>query len=209
MKSWISHYQKYFKRNLRVVANGSKRGLLYDIYDRSEGFEILFQELSKIKTRDLQIIETGTVRKPNNWKDGNSGMMFAEFVKMQGGFVRSVDIKQSAVDAANNFIDQEYFKAYCSDSVEWLKSLEDLDKVDLFYLDSYDVKWKDDKLSAEHHLNEFKAIEPFLNNCIVGIDDNAFLEDGTRTGKGRAIYDYLVEKDIYPLWDNYQIIYRF
>lgn len=209
MTSWISHYQKNFKSNLRVVASGSKRGLLYDIYDRSEGFEILFQELFKIKTQDLQIIETGTVRKPNNWKDGNSGMMFADLVKMQGGFVRSVDIKQSAVDAANGFIDQNYFKADCSDSVVWLESLDDLSNVDLFYLDSYDVKWMDDTPSAEHHLNEFKAIEPYLKDCIVGIDDNAFKADGTRTGKGRAIYNYLAAKDIFPLWDNYQIIYRF
>lgn len=209
MTSWISYYQQNFKHNLKVVASGPKRGLLYDIYDRSEGFEFLFNELFKINNTNLQIIETGTVRKPNNWKDGNSGMMFADLVKMQGGFVRSVDIKQSAVDAANSFIDQDYFKAYCSDSVAWLKSLDDLSNVDLFYLDSYDVKWADDTPSAEHHLNEFKAIEPYLKDCIVGIDDNAFKVDGTRTGKGRSIYNYLAAKDIFPLWDKYQIIYRF
>ena len=209
MHKWIKHYNTHYKKHLRVIASGSKRGLKSDLYDRAEGFEFLFTELLNLTNSELQIIETGTVRKPNNWKDGNSGMIFAELVKMQGGFVRSVDLKKNAVNAANEFIDNNYFKAYQSDSVAWLESLDDLSNVDLFYLDSYDVKWMDDTPSAEHHLNEFKAIEPYLKDCIVGIDDNAFKADGTRTGKGRAIYDYLAAKDIFPLWDKYQIIYRF
>ena len=135
MHKWIKHYNTHYKKHLRVIASGSKRGLKSDLYDRSEGFEFLFTELLNLTNSELQIIETGTVRKPNNWKDGNSGMIFAELVKMQGGFVRSVDLKKNAVNAANEFIDNNYFKAYQSDSVAWLESLDDLSNVDLFYLD--------------------------------------------------------------------------
>jgi hypothetical protein len=130
---------------------------------------------------------------------------------MHSGFVRSVDINQEAVDTANQFIDQQYYKSFCSDSVAWLASLEDLDTVDLFYLDSYDVRWHDDRDSAEHHLKEFQAIEPHLTpGCVVAIDDNSrLLENNKRTGKGRMIVEYLESKGIYPIYDKYQIIYKF
>jgi hypothetical protein len=89
--------------------------------------------------------------------------------------------------------------------------LEDLNTVDLFYLDSYDVKWNDDRLSAAHHLKEFQAIENHLKSgCIVAIDDNSrLLENNQRTGKGRMIVEYLESKGIKPIYDAYQIIYKF
>jgi len=210
MNTWIDVYQQKYKLLLNRRSSGIKRGLKSDIYDRSEGYEIIFKNLLQIKSSNFQIIETGTVRNPMNWKDGNSGFLFAEFVKTHGGFVRSVDIDQNAVNTANNFVDNQYYKSFCSDSVSWLSSLQDLSNIDLFYLDSYDVEWLDDDPSAQHHLKEFKAIEPFLNrNCIVAIDDNSFLISGQRTGKGRAIYNYLAEKNIFPIHDEYQIIYKF
>jgi hypothetical protein len=96
------------------------------------------------------------------------------------------------------------------DSVTWLQSLADLDQTDLFYLDSWDVKWHNDHDSAVHHLREFQAIEPHLKSgAMIAIDDNSrFVESGVRTGKGHYIADYLAAKGILPVYDNYQIIYR-
>lgn len=207
--NWLEIYKSNYKHLLKQSASGVKRGLLTDIYDRSDGFEIIFNELFKIKSNNFQIIETGTLRKPNNWKDGNSGFLFSELVRLHDGYVQSVDIDKAAVDVANIFVDKKYFIAHHSDSVTWLLSQTNLESIDLFYLDSYDVRWLNDGPSAEHHLNEFKVIEPYLKNCIVAIDDNAFLSTGARTGKGRAIYEYLEKKNIFPIWDKYQIIYRF
>jgi len=209
MSYWLDTYKSLYKNKLALKINGQKRGLKVDPYDRSEGFSIIFEELFKLKEKNFQIIETGTVRDPGNWRDGNSGFLFSELVKAHGGFVRSVDISQQAVNIANSFIDKLYYRATCSDSVTWLNSLRDLENVDLFYLDSYDVDWKEDGPSADHHLKEFLEIEPYLKNCIVAIDDNSFLLNGTRTGKGRAIVQYLQSKNIYPIFDNYQIIYKF
>ena len=76
-------------------------------------------------------------------------------------------------------------------------------------MDSYDVEWSDDEPSATHHLNEFLVIEPFLKNTVVAIDDNSFLTSGKRTGKGRKIFEYLEKKSILPVYDEYQIIYKF
>lgn len=212
--NWINEFDKKYLPilNDQILKSGAckKRNVVNGLYDRGLGYRLMFELLFENKNENFQIIETGTVRNPNNWKDGNSGLMFAELVKMHGGFVRSVDINQEAVNTANNFIDQKYYKSFCSDSVKWLESLDDLNEVDLFYLDSWDVKWHDDQASAEHHLKEFKAIEPFIRKgTIVGIDDNTFLLDGKRTGKGRMIFEYLKSKSILPVYDKYQIIYKF
>lgn len=210
MDNWINTYCEKYKPFLNLKSNGAKRGLSKDIYNRSQGYQIIFENLLEIKQSDFQIIETGTIRNPMNWKDGNSGFLFSEMVRIHGGFVKSVDIDQRAVDTANGFVDPSFYKSFCSDSVEWLKNQKDLGQIDLFYLDSYDVEWADDNPSADHHLKEFLVIEPFLlPGKIVAIDDNSFLTSGKRTGKGRKIFEYLESKSILPIHDEYQIIYRF
>lgn len=209
-QTWIEYYTQHYAPNLDLTSSGEKRGLTRNIYNRATGYKLIFEQLLTFKHSNFNIIETGSTRKPNNWKDGNSGAIFADFVSRAGGFVRSVDIDAEAVIAANGHIDSQYHLATCSDSVSWLSSLTDLDQVDLFYLDSWDVKWANDAGSAEHHLKEFLAIEPYLNrDCVVAIDDNSFLSNGQRTGKGRAIHQYLESKGILPIYDDYQIIYRF
>jgi hypothetical protein len=213
--NWLDDFKKTYLPllNTAILKTGAcqKRQCIDGLYDRGPGFQLMFELLFENKNSNFQIIETGTVRNPNNWKDGNSGFLFSELVKTHNGFVRSVDINQEAVDTANQFIDQKYYKSFCSDSVAWLASLEDLNTVDLFYLDSYDVRWLDDRDSAEHHLKEFLAIEPHLKSgAIVAIDDNSrLLDSGRRTGKGRCIVEYLESKSILPIYDKYQIIYKF
>ena len=73
------------------------------------------------------------------------------------------------------------------------------------------MKWNDDHASADHHLREFQVIEPSLKpGALVVIDDNSrFLNSNQRTGKGHYIADYLQAKGHEPLYDHYQIIYRF
>ena len=207
--TWLKHYRDNYFDLLNSNTSGAKRGLHEGLYCRADGFNMIFAYLESLQHPEYHIIETGTIRKPNNWKDGNSGFLFAELTKMHGGLVKSVDINQKAVDTANNFVNSKHYTAYCSDSVAWLKQQTDLDQIDLFYLDSYDVEWSDDEPSATHHLNEFLVIEPFLKNTVVAIDDNSFLTSGKRTGKGRKIFEYLEKKSILPVYDEYQIIYKF
>lgn len=211
MKDWMRIFEKEYKPFLNIGISKKRYAQYKNLYQRAPGFEIIFKELLSIKNKDFQIIETGSTRKPGNWKDGNSGIVFSDFVKTVGGFVRSVDINQKAVDTANANIDSDFHKAFCSDSVSWLSSLDNLEKVDLFYLDSYDVDWDNDIPSAEHHLKEFLSIEKFITkDTIIAIDDNVLgREDNKRAGKGRLIFEYLDSKNIKPIYDGYQIIYRF
>jgi len=191
--------------------SAAKRGLHSGFGQRIEGFRLMFELLLAQTRSEYHVIETGTCRNPGNWKDGQSAVIFTTFVDLLGGWVRSVDIDAAACARARQHISSDRFSVHCSDSVAWLKQQPDLDQVDLFYLDSYDVKWDDDTNSATHHLAEFQAIEPYLRpGAVVAIDDNAkLLGSDDRTGKGRRIVEYLASKNKHPIYDHYQIIFQF
>jgi hypothetical protein len=209
--TWLKHYRDNYYDLLNPRVSGAKRGLIEGLYQRAEGFNLVFAYLESLDQSQYHIVETGTLRNPGNWKDGQSARLFTEFVDYHGGSVRSVDIDPEAVSTARTAISSDSFESTCMDSVLYLSTQLDLNTVDLFYLDSYDVKWNDDHASADHHLKEFQIIEPHLKSgSLVVIDDNSrFLESNIRTGKGHYIADYLATKGINPVYDHYQIIYRF
>jgi hypothetical protein len=209
--TWLEHYRNNYFDLLHPTVSGAKRGLVEGLYQRANGFNLIFAYLESLELSEYHIVETGTLRNPGNWKDGQSAQLFTEFVDHHGGSVRSVDIDPEAVTIANQTIQSSKFKSTCMDSVTWLAVQPDLDQVDLFYLDSWDVKWNDDHDSANHHLMEFKMIEPYLKpGAMVVIDDNSrFATTGQRTGKGHYIADYLLAQGIVPVYDEYQIIYKF
>lgn len=207
--SFLSIYEKEFEKKLDLNGDGRKRGLRDNVYNRAEGFRIIFEQLEKEKKLFYHIVETGSLRDPHDWKAGRSSVLFQEFVNYHNGLVESVDIDPKVVEVARNFLGDKC-NIHLGDSVEFL-SQHDWEDVCLFYLDSYDVKWGAPLPSAEHHLNEFLAIEKYMKKgVILAIDDNSFfMDNGNRTGKGMLIVDYLRRKKIKPIFDSYQIIYQF
>lgn len=212
MNIWLDHYRRVYYPLLNIQFE-NVRGVLADgFYNRAVGFDVIFRLLLNKKTSNFNVIETGTLRNPGNWMDGQSARLFTEFVDLYSGQVRSVDIDPEACNSARNGITSKNFSVTTSDSVAWLATLTDLDQVDLFYLDSYDVDWNDDTLSADHHLKEFQIIEPHIKpGAVVVIDDNSrWVNNNRRTGKGRAVVEYLefTRKQL-PIYDEYQIIFQF
>jgi hypothetical protein len=209
--NWLEHYRKTYYPCLNINATGVENILAHGMYNRAIGFDIMWRLLLNQKSTDFNIIETGTLRTPSNWTDGQSAALFTRFVEYHGGQMRSVDIDPEACDIAQVFISSKQFTVTCSDSVEWLKQQTDLDQVDLFYLDSYDVDWNNDTDSANHHLKEFQVIEPFIRNgTVVAIDDNSrWVASNKRTGKGRAVVEYLESQGQVPIYDEYQIVFQF
>jgi len=208
--NWLDYYRKTYYPLLNINAD-SQGQLAHGLYNRAIGFDIMWRLLLNQKSKNFNIIETGTLRTANNWSDGQSAALFTRFVEHHGGNVRSVDIDPAACEVANNFVNSTQFEVSCNDSVVWLKQQTALNQVDLFYLDSYDVDWHDDTASANHHLKEFLEIEPFLvPGTIVAIDDNSrWCHSYQRTGKGRAVLEYLESKNHLPIYDEYQIIWQF
>lgn len=208
--SWLETFESEYRPVLDVQTSGAKRGLVEGLFQRADGFRLMFDLLLAKRTGNFKIVETGTIRSLDKWKDGQSARLFTEFVKCYGGSVRSVDISDEACVLAREVLPYSEFSVTCSDSVAYLSGLEDLNTVDLFYLDSWNVKWANDQKSAQHHLKEFLAIESQLApGTVVAIDDNSKFLSGGRTGKGRLIVEYLDSKGVRPIYDHYQIIYQF
>ena len=211
MNTWLDHYRRIYYPLLNIQFDGVQGVLADGFYNRAVGFDIIFRLLLNQKQSNFNIVETGTLRTPGNWMDGQSARLFTEFVDLYDGQVRSVDIDSVACEAARNTIVSNKFSVAHSDSVAWLQQQTDLDQVDLFYLDSYDVDWNDDTASAEHHLNEFLTIEPFVGpGLVLVIDDNSrWVNNHRRTGKGRRVVEYLETQGHFPIYDEYQIIFQF
>lgn len=211
MNPWLDHYRKTYYPLLNIQFTGAQGILAPGMYNRAVGFDIIWRLLLNQNKHSYSIIETGTLRTPNNWMDGQSAALFTEFVDTHGGQVRSVDIDPAACAVSSGTIVSDRFSVACSDSVSWLQQQTDLDQVDLFYLDSWDVDWDNDTASAEHHLKEFLTIESNIKpGTVVVIDDNSrWVHSNRRTGKGRRVVEYLEAKGHLPILDEYQIIFQF
>jgi hypothetical protein len=139
MNTWLDHYRRIYYPLLNIQFDGTQDVLADGFCNRAVGFDIIFRLLLNQKQSDFSIVETGTLRTPGDWMDGQSARLFTEFVDLYGGQMRSVDIDNVACEAARNTIVSDKFSVVNSDSVAWLEQQTDLDQVDLFYLDSYDV----------------------------------------------------------------------
>jgi hypothetical protein len=200
--------QQYYSK-LNPIMNWEKQGVVSNLCQRGDGFRLVFQMLVNQKKDFYRIIETGVLRTPEKWTDGQSTFLFQEFVKCNNGVVEAVDISIEACESAKSYLDQEYVKVFNDDSLNFLSTIS-LDDVSLIHLDSYDIKWSRPQASAEHHLAEFKLIENKIKKgTILLIDDNTQKLDGPITGKGMLIVEYLMSKGIFPLYRNYQLIYQF
>ena len=90
------------------------------------------------------------------------------------------------------------------DSVEFLYKYKPNEDIDLLYLDSYDLDWKNPTPSALHHMKELCAIIPQLKKgCIILIDDN-----NNNIGKGQFVSNFLDNIGAKLLFSEYQIAYE-
>lgn len=204
---FLNNYNEQYYNLLNIKIGWEKRSCSQNLYQRGDGFQIIFKLLEEQHKEKYSIVETGTLRNVGNWRDGQSSILFQEFLKTSSGSLQSVDINPEACAVSSNYLDPNYCTVTCSDSHKFLKTI-DASTVDLFFLDSYDVRWENCDPSAAHHLEEFKIIEQQLKpGTIIAIDDNTFYK-GVRSGKGRDIYEYLKSKNILPIYDEYIIIYQ-
>jgi hypothetical protein len=182
---------------------------------RANAFKMMFEHLISLNKGFYTIVETGSMREKNNWLgDGQSTIMFARFCKDQGSSeFYSVDIDPEAIEFAKDHFDVDDTKFYgidqpvfiCGDSVKFLYEYAGYEPfnqdIDLLYLDSFDVDFKNPVPSALHHLKELTAIWSRVNeNGLVVVDDNMHGK-----GKGMFVKEFFKSLNIKPFFDEYQI----
>jgi len=156
------------------------------------------------------LIETGTARigLRGAKSNGASTIIFAAWARQNGTVLHSVDTSEDSISAAKAEVVAQGLADYVSwhkeDSLKFLAGFDEM--VDFIYLDSYDYDKVDtsiQKASQEHHLAEFKAIEPRLHeNSLVLIDD-CDLPNG---GKGKLAIEYMLERRWKILMREYQVL---
>ena len=147
---------------------------------REISFRKIFEHLDALDA-PITIVETGCVRTVDNWEgDGQSTILFDRYVRHggQGSIVHSVDLDAQATAICRTQV-SDRVTVHTADSVALLRHLaaqlrKENRRLDLLYLDSYDLNWHDPTPSAVHVLKEFLSIGPAVNgNTLVVVDDCA------------------------------------
>jgi hypothetical protein len=175
------------------------------------------------------IVETGCQREGDNWNDGQSTRVFAEYARKHDTHLYTVDIKRENIELAEEIVGNESVTYTAMDSIKYIESFKK--NIDLLYLDSvdvpipemrkinesYDEKIKDLKYEEiierfeelllppqTHCLNEVKAALPNLHrDSIILIDDN-WVPGG---GKSRLAREWMFDNDWELLMDWQQTLW--
>lgn len=158
----------------------------------------LHAALEILDTKSALIIETGS----SAW-GSNSSLLFDAYVRRFGGHFESVDLRmEPSIRLQKKCSPQTIL--HCDDSVKFLQKWSRdhrSHKIDLLYLDSWDVNWLDPTPSALHGLAEFLAASPHLKNgSLLLIDDTPanpefFISAQSELG---AFIDYQSIQGFYP-----------
>jgi len=183
-------------------------------------FKELFKNMNSRK--DLLILESGIASAGTQ-----STYLFNEYIKKYGGKFWSVDINSSLVDLHKGNMCPGT-TLVCDDSVNFFKNwVKENDKVDVVYLDSYDLDFYNPQPSAMHGLNEYLALEPvFKSGSLLLIDDTPsnpywldcrnqvyhdmieyYSKNNCLPGKGQLVLNVFKNADL--LLHNYQVLYKF
>jgi hypothetical protein len=160
---------------------------------RYEFFALVFKILADIKWPI--IIETGMLRAAEQWTDGQSTMLFADFVNTRGGMLFSVDSNPEVLEICKKIlcdkvklVDQARVSLNCADSVRYLADFAGT--CDLLYLDSLDYDDLNPWSAQQHCSREFRAAEHKVRRAI--LVDDAHFPNG---GKPGLLKNYIEEKD--------------
>lgn len=155
--------------------------------------------IALLPNRELLIVETGTTRQPGNFRhDGNSTVIWDAITGVVGGRVYSVDTDPEAVSAAQKLVSKRT-TVVNENSLSFLASFPEKEKIDLLYLDSLDAHLPE---APAHHLFELMQVWSSLRSgAIVAIDD--VLEP--HRGKHAAVAHFMHSVGIEPKVWGYQV----
>jgi len=176
------------------------------IRNRGDNFQFVFEYLEKIK--NPVILETGVMRSDHGdmafGDDGCSSFLFDQFINVHGGFFTSVDINENNCRHARSKVSNRS-TIVCSDSIPFLWNYKE--KVDMVYLDSFDLDLKNPNPSQIHHLKELCAIVKNLqSHTLIVIDDHMTRDN---MGKGYLIKEFMAQIGKTPIFENYQLGFIF
>ena len=145
---------------------------------REISFKKIFKYLDSQPT-PIIIVETGCLRKKDNFLDGQSTLLFDKYTLSRGenSKIYTVDINPESTKVCKQVCSKNV-EITTGDSIHYLSNIssaffKNKTKVSMFYLDSFDVDWRYSYPSAAHHLKELTAINRILHeDALVVVDDS-------------------------------------
>ena len=201
--------------------------------DREISFRKIFKYLDS-QPAPIIIVETGCLRKKDNFLDGQSTLLFDKYTLFRGkeSKVYTVDINPNSTKVCKQVVSNNV-EITTSDSVRYLNSLSGAFlkkniKVSMLYLDSFDVDWRYTYPSAAHHLKELTSVTRLLNkDTLVVVDDSPAFGNLTQTenetnpqwkilksyppsigGKGFLVHEYAVHVEAKIFFSHYQTAWK-
>ena len=146
--------------------------------EREISFKKIFRYLDSQPT-PIIIVETGCLRKKDNFLDGQSTLLFDKYTLSRGANskIYTVDINPESTKVCKQVCSKNV-EITTGDSIHYLSNIssaffKNKTKVSMFYLDSFDVDWRYSYPSAAHHLKELVAINRLLHeDTLVVVDDS-------------------------------------
>ncbi len=203
-------------------------------------YEYIIKELVSYR-RPIFVVETGTMSSDLENNMGAFTYIFADLIKnWTGGKLITIDISEKNIESCKKITEKfsDVIDYVVSDSVNYLKGMNDNDvnKIDLLYLDSWDFFAPDPVPSQLHHFLELNSLYERLSpNVCIAVDDNLlpghWLEWNTYSpdgkiinkerfdagpyrvfGKGTLVDYYLTMKgwkrnEDFLKYDNYQLLF--
>ena len=159
---------------------------------REISFKKIFKYLDSQPT-PIIIVETGCLRKKDNFLDGQSTLLFDKYTLSRGEDSKTytVDINPESTKVCKEVVSKNV-EITTGDSIGYLNNLsiaflKNKTKVSMFYLDSFDVDWRYPYPSAAHHLKELVAINRILNeDALVVVDDSPAVGNLTQNENDRG-----------------------
>ena len=202
----------------------------YEVRSENEGlwthinyltFKKTFEELEKKEDKFFIIVETGC-----SAHGTQSTILFDKFVNYYDGYVFSVDKERSRVCDTQSRVSLKTI-VVCADSLHFLTTFNK--PIDLLYLDSFDVDWRNQENSSQHHYKEFNLVRTMLSkNSLLLIDDSPkdltwldinknnrkyemikqIFSNNKYNGKGAIICQELENSEFKLLLHQYQILWK-
>lgn len=182
------------------------------IKNRYHGFKRMFQHLLAKKDSDFTIVETGSLRWEDNWLEGQSSLIFGEFLNVFGGRLITIDLDPESSQACKQILEKRFggglrfgLQTVTGNAVTELEKL-DL-PVDLVYLDAMDIDFDDPTPSMAHHIKELASLAKVIvksPGLLVAVDDNM----DVKTGKGRFVIEWAKATQKEFLYEGWQVVFR-
>lgn len=156
---------------------------------------------SNANNNGFSIIETGTLRTPGNWGDGQSTLIWewakSKFDKINS--IYSIDIDLNSIEQARTVCHDT--KLVRDDSLTALRLIPDVQTCGLLYLDSFDCKKHNAQESAFHHMCELALVYGKLpSGCLIMVDDCV----SQTFGKHLMVRDFMERIGNEPYFTGYQ-----